>query len=156
MPLFKDEADQSLIAEIDRLERQSDTCRDELSLLRKPWNLAGWVSLAECMRRIEAELPKNVYGGIDHRIVVLNVSRAAAQMCRWCLEMADSRPVPRSRFHWSVAASGEASKAFEVAYQYEHFCSAFPAWHHFVFAADLVADSRIRFSSQARACLLFL
>ncbi|MFZ0860582.1 MAG: hypothetical protein WAN18_07850, partial [Candidatus Sulfotelmatobacter sp.] len=149
MPFLKNEAAQTLIAEIDRLERQSDTCRDGLDLLRKPWNLAGWVSLAECMRRIESELPKNVYGGIDHRIVVMNVSRAAAQLCRWCLETADSRPVPRSRFRWSVAAGRDANRAFEVAYQYEHFCSTFPAWHHFVYAADVVGDNRIRFSSQA-------
>jgi hypothetical protein len=40
MPFLKNEADQTLVAKIDRLERQSDRCRDELVLLRKPWNLA--------------------------------------------------------------------------------------------------------------------
>ena len=39
--------------------------------------------LSGCMRLIEAQLPKNFYGGINHRIVVLNVNRAAAQLCRW-------------------------------------------------------------------------
>jgi hypothetical protein len=56
-PTTREESSAALVAAIDRLEEQSDTCYQNLQLLTREWNFAEWISLTECARRIELLVP---------------------------------------------------------------------------------------------------
>jgi hypothetical protein len=148
-PFFKTEAAQEFIDRVQHIEDKCDTCSDELLLLKRPWNQSIWFSLTECIRRVEVGLPRSEYGSLKHRVNLINLSRTAAQLCRWGIEQGDKKPCSISRFRWFNIIGSEASTALEVGFNYAMFCTSFPAWHHSLYAVEIIGPNEVRFSLQA-------
>jgi hypothetical protein len=146
-PTTKAESTPDLVAAIDRLERESDTCYVGLRLLTHEWKFAAWLSLAECARRLESSLTPQQYGSGQHKIIVMNLARASAQMCKFARAHGKRSPRAPSSFRWSAQLAEEAAAAFQVAWEYSMFCVDFPAWHKNLYAAELVGAGTIRFHS---------
>jgi hypothetical protein len=144
-PTTKGESSPALVAAIDRLEKQSDTCYQGLQLLTREWNFAEWISLTECARRLESLVQPAQYGSGQHKAIVTNLSRVAAQMCKFARDHGNPRLRAPSGFRWSDRFGDEAAIAFDVAWQYSMFCIDFPAWHKNLYAAELVSSDTIRF-----------
>jgi hypothetical protein len=146
-PKTKSESSPEFIQKLDTLERQSDTCYQGLRLLDHEWNFAAWLSLTECIRRLESELQPKDYGTGKHQLAAMNLARAAAQMYKFARQFGRQRLRPPSAFRWSPKAAGECAAAFNVAWSYSMFCIDFPAWHANLYAAELVGPNSVRFHS---------
>ncbi len=146
-PKTKSESPQHLVEAIDRLERQSDSCNGGLQLLRRYWNYAAWLSLTECVRQIDSSLAPAEYGSGRHKILVMNLARAACQMWRFARQHSKRAQCPPSEFRWYPKVAEECGRAFQVAAAYSMFCIDFPAWHRGLHAAEIVDATTIRFHS---------
>jgi hypothetical protein len=116
-------------------------------LLTHEWNFAAWLSLAECARRLESSLTPQQYGSGQHKVIVMNLARASAQMCKFARAHGKRSLRAPSSFRWSTRLAGEAAAAFQVAWEYSMFCVDFPAWHKNLYSAELVGVDTIRFHS---------
>jgi hypothetical protein len=141
----KAESPQDIVETIDRLERQSDTCYTGLKLLNRPWNYAAWLSLTECVRRIETSLTPREYGSSKHKILVMNLARVAGQLWKFAHDQGRAKLCAPSVFRWFPRVALESALAFEVAGPYSQFCLHFPAWHRGLYAAEVEDATTIRF-----------
>jgi hypothetical protein len=146
-PKTKAESPQALVETIERLERQSDTCYQGLQLLDRQWNYAAWLALTECLRRFESSLTPDEYGSGKHKIIGMNLGRAAGQMWKFAREYARPDLCAPSGFNWYPRVARECAIAFDVAWPYSMFCIDFPAWHRGLYAAELDNATTIRFHS---------
>ena len=110
----KAESSQDIVEAIDRLERRSDTCYTGLDLLDRQWNYAAWLSLTECVRRIEASLTPNEYGSSKHKILVMNLARVAGQLWKFAHDHGRPKQCAPSVFRWFPRVAQESALAFEV------------------------------------------
>jgi hypothetical protein len=150
-PKTKSESTSEFIQELDTLERQSDTCYQGLRLLDHEWNFAAWLSLTECIRRLESELQPRDYGTGKHQVAAMNLARAAAQMCKFSRDYGEQSLRAPSGFRWSPQVAAECATAFNVAWSYSMFCVDFPAWHANLYSAELLGPKTIRFHSGTSA-----
>ncbi len=141
----KAESPQHVVETIERLERQSDACCTGLGLLGHAWNYAAWLSLTECVRRIETNLTPNEYGGSKHKILVMNLARVAGQLWRFAHDHGRPRQCAPSAFRWFPRVARESALAFDVAWPYSQFCLHFPGWHRGLYAAEIEDANTIRF-----------
>ncbi|MFZ0771599.1 MAG: hypothetical protein WAN08_09265 [Candidatus Sulfotelmatobacter sp.] len=141
----KAESSQDIVEAIDRLERRSDTCYTGLDLLDRQWNYAAWLSLTECVRRIEASLTPNEYGSSKHKILVMNLARVAGQLWKFAHDHGRPKQCAPSVFRWFPRVAQESALAFEVAGPYSLFCLHFPAWHWGLYSAEIEDATTIRF-----------
>jgi hypothetical protein len=145
MAKIKAESSQDIVEAIDRLERQSDTCYAGLSLLERHWNYAAWLSLTECVRRIERSLTPSEYGSSKHKILVMNLARVAGQLWKFAHDHGRPKQCAPSVFRWFPHAAQESALAFDVAWPYAQFCLHFPGWHKGLYAAQMEEAATIRF-----------
>jgi hypothetical protein len=136
-PKTKAESPQALVETIERLERQSDTCYQGLQLLDRQWNYAAWLALTECLRRFESSLTPDEYGSGKHKIIGMNLGRAAGQMWKLARDYARPDLCAPSGFNWHPRVARECAIAFDVAWPYSMFCVDFPAWHRGLYAAPM-------------------
>src|SRR5260370_28303612 len=146
-PKTKAESPPEIVATLKALEDQTDTCYQSLRLLRRGWNFATWLSLTECIRRIESLIAPTQYGTGLHQAALVNLGKAAAQMCNFPHLYSKQTLVSPSAFRWTLRNADECAEAFEVAYQYAMCCVDFPGWHANVYAAELLNATTIRFHS---------
>lgn len=146
-PTTKSDSSPEFISTLDELERQSDTCYQGLQLLENEWNFAAWLSITECVRRLESLLQPKDYGTGKHQLAAMNLARAAAQMCKFSRDFGKQSLRAPTGFRWSPQVAAECATAFNVASSYSMFCVDFPAWHANLYSAELVASRTIRFHS---------
>ena len=148
MGVIKSLSSSQVVDRIKALEDQADLCYEQLELIqRNAWNVGSWASLVKAADYVETVIPHQAYGGKTHQIVLLNLSRIAAIMCMWCREHGELKTAPVSRFRWTRARQMAASSAFGVAAHYFPFCANFPAWHRYLFSADLFEPDGVTFLS---------
>src|ERR1019366_3643711 len=146
---LKCESSPDVVRKIQRIEDRADKCYQELMLLQLNWNFAAWLGLSEAVRVVEKSVPTTLYPTRTQVSAVLNSSRVAAQLYQFACRYAVREVLSPDRFAWTSRDAHNASEAFRVAFQYADLCSIFPAWHAGRYAAELLGDCRVRFSSNA-------
>lgn len=146
---LKCESPPDVIRKIQDIEDRADKCYRKLELLQRDWNFAAWLGLCEAVRVVETSVPATLYPTRTQVSAVLNSSRAAAQLYQFACRYAVTRVLSPDRFAWTPRDAHNASEAFKIAFQYADLCSIFPAWHADRYAAQLLGDCAVRFSSNA-------
>lgn len=147
-PVLKAEASPDFIEKIRALEIRSDNCYEDLRLLRHPWNLASWLSLSESIRILGGIRLSNPFSTPKQFTAAMNLASSTTHILRWCRSEAQRTDSPLSRFRCTRQCWDDVAQAFEIAHNYVQFCRAFPRWHRYQYAAELLSDTEIRFTSR--------
>ena len=144
MPTLRKDANQELIDTLDELENTADECWRPLSLLNYPSDHASWALLVRAVERVEQHrrgLPPDTP---PSGAMLANLSRATAIALRWTGHYAQV-PGPGIR-EWDAELAEAADQAIAVGNNYSHFEVCFQGFHKDLYAAEIVAPSRIRFT----------
>lgn len=114
-PFLKNAAPEDLSAELDRLEKQSDRCYEQLELLRVPQNLAVWASLAWLAGGMESAHTESF---ASFRATMMNYGRTGALLIDWIQKHGNKELSPRSKFRWHDRLARASANALVVAHAY--------------------------------------
>lgn len=144
MPTLKRDAPQELIDTLDALEKTADECWRPLRLLNHPGDRASWALLVRAVGSIEQHrrgLPPN---SPPSGALLANLSRATAIALRWTTQHAQMPSVGIRT--WDAELAEAADQAIAVGNNYSHFEVCFQGFHKDLYAAELVAPTRVRFT----------
>jgi hypothetical protein len=144
MPTLKTDANQELIDSLDALEKTADECWRPLGLLNYPSDRASWALLARAVGRVEQHRRGLPPDAAPSDALLANLSRATAIALRWAGQHAQA-PGPGTR-EWDAELAEAADQAIAVGNSYSHFEVCFQGFHKDLYAAELVAPSRVRFT----------
>src|SRR6202030_809122 len=119
----------------------------DLRLLRDPWNLACWVSLSESIRMIGGINLSHPYSTPQQVTGTMNVASCTKHIVEWCIGHGKKPDLPLSRFRCTRQDWEDLAQAFEISQNYVQFCRVFPRWHEHQYAAELISDMEVRFTS---------
>jgi hypothetical protein len=144
MPTLRKDASRALIDTLEELEKTADECWRPLRLLNYSSDHASWALLVRAVERVEQHrrgLPPDTP---PSGAMLANLSRATAIALRWTGQCAQA---PGSRIEeWDAELAEAADQAIAVGNNYSHFEVCFQGFHKDLYAAEIVAPSRVRFT----------
>lgn len=146
MPTLKKDASQNLIGELDALERTADECWRPLRLLNYASDHALWALLVRAVDRVEQHRRRLPPGAAPSGPMIANLSRATAIALRWAAQHGGAQNGTRT---WDAALAQAIDEAIALGQTYSHFEVCFQGFHKDLYAADLLASNRVRFTGDS-------
>jgi len=143
-PTLKRDASADLVAQVQRIEDQSDKWSDSLALAGFTHDVATWGVLTQIIDVIEQYITKYGHGSQEQRETMMNLGRAGSLLFDWLRK--DNLPDHGSWPRWTQALADATREAVFAAHNYEIFVSCFSAWHKDRMAVEILSPTRLRFS----------
>ncbi len=144
---LKSEAPQEFRELIQRLERQSDGCFENLLIYEYPKNAAIWAILTHSVQLIENAAITHGYGSQRQREAMANLARASALAIEWIRARGNYVVKASSAFHLTLDLQEAARRIIQTAHNYLSFVSNFSLWHRDGVLAEATAATRVKFTN---------
>jgi hypothetical protein len=95
---------------------------------------------------MRTEQSRESQGYKDYDVVLINLSIMGTLVLRWLKDKGNGVPSTPHNYELNAPLANAVDGALSVAHNYSTFLNTFPMWHQNRLFAELVGDSRIRFT----------